>query len=297
MKPMSRRADLSAGCVIYVDETGSFVQKENDHSGVVAILAPDDEPTTLRLARFASEFDAGLGDSVRRKNGEIKGAWLPVEHVDRILEFLLNEGLAVCEFTLVFDEILDPTLREDFAAAIHEFGVKMGRTDELEPQVQQIREGSEVDFYIAKAVHGLFRHSIVRELSSRGFPKRIEIICDPRRETGPCSPGLDVVVDMAFAEELGPSLGVPRVSMLAHPKRRWRVRRPKSEESRRILWLVDWIAHTVVQWHRPDLPEDLRREKEDVCRRHQERGLIRKTGYSGINRKLGVSRCGRSPPR
>ena len=94
------RADFSSGCIIYVDESGSFAERKGDHSSIGALIVPSNPETRKAIDNFVAELDKEITSGERRKR-EPKGCYLLPSRYDKIIRFVCEQGFLFCTDAMI----------------------------------------------------------------------------------------------------------------------------------------------------------------------------------------------------
>lgn len=273
-------ADYSKGCVVYVDESGSFAHRLGIVGGIGAIIVPTGNSVVDAIGTLVSEIHA-MADPDERIDGEVKGSHLRYVRYDTLISFLKSHGLKMCALTI--DEDGSPNLvsKTRLGATVRAMARKIGHDELGERYAKVILSASDVDFFYAQVVCVFFRTCVVQALAKGSFPPAIDVIFDPRIHDK-YSAVLDVSVYLAFTTELAPYLRQPIAGTLGMADHPWRVKKAQPIH-RAGLSLIDWLIYPVVGSHRlkpPNMssvdPERVQKWEhcEKLRRRYEQEGVV-----------------------
>jgi hypothetical protein len=237
--------NYSRGCVVYVDESGSFANTPGSFSGLGAMICPTD---LIAKMRTSVNTVSGKTDPSEHLKGTPKGSKLRFERFEEIARILRDCGLLLCVDTIIETGRGNDPFRSRYASSIIAKSRLIGREDLGLKYAKIIQEASENDLFYAECVTSLFANNVVQVLASGPFPNNTEVVFHPKLASMHKSI-LELSVYMAFTTQLQTHLAKPIAGTFGLHDSPWVVRDPTAND-REGLFLVDWALYPIVGTHR-----------------------------------------------
>ena len=282
------RADFSKGCIVYVDESGSFAERKDDYSSIGALIVPSNPKVRKAIDNFVVELDKEITPKERIK-GEPKGCKLHSSRYDKIIRFVCEQGFVFCTDAVCQKDNNELAGFESDAQKaikiIQQKSAEIKQVDKAQRYIKAFESASRGQRLYAGFVNRVFCRYVVQELCFRlpdriEIPDRIDIVFDPK---DPAQAAMwEFSVYLAFTTRLYRCLRRPIAATLGSTEAPWHVRQKTNDDESGLL-LVDWLTYPYLASLRPDLPEKLRNEYKKIQELYKKYKVNDKTYDFGID--------------